>query len=132
MDDDVSTTHGYIPNNQKGVSYYIHDGLYATAPLYFTVRGGALRVGVRKDVAVANDWTIFDDIRLHYLGPLTLGDVNGDGNIGIADVTALVNIILGKTLTPSATQQLAADVNGDTLVNIADVTALVNIILGKK
>ena len=29
-----------------------------------------------------------------------IGDVNGDGEIGIADVTALVNIILGKS-TPT-------------------------------
>ena len=28
--------------------------------------------------------------------PGTLGDVNGDGKVTIADVTALVNIILGK------------------------------------
>ena len=46
----------------------------------------------------------------------------------IADVTALVNIILGKTTTYDAT---VADVNGDHSVTIADVTALVNIILGK-
>ena len=54
------------------------------------------------------------------------GDVNGDKNVTIADVTALVNIILGKA-EPNA----VADVNGDGSVTIADVTALVNIILGK-
>ena len=54
------------------------------------------------------------------------GDVNGDKQVTIADVTALVNVILGK-----ATANAACDVNGDTKVTIADVTALVNIILGK-
>lgn len=54
------------------------------------------------------------------------GDVNGDGQVTIADVTALVNIILGKD-----TQKAVADVNDDGSVTIADVTALVNIILGK-
>lgn len=54
------------------------------------------------------------------------GDVNGDGNVTIADVTALVNIILGKD-----EKNGVADVNGDGPVTIADVTALVNIILGK-
>lgn len=54
------------------------------------------------------------------------GDVNGDGEVTIADVTALVNIILGK-----AASKAVADVNGDGDVTIADVTALVNIILGK-
>lgn len=56
-----------------------------------------------------------------------LGDVNGDGSVTIADVTALVNIILGK----STDIYNAGDVNGDSFVTIADVTALVNIILGK-
>lgn len=54
------------------------------------------------------------------------GDVNGDGDVTIADVTALVNIILGK-----AEKNAVANVNGDDDVTIADVTALVNIILGK-
>ncbi len=60
----------------------------------------------------------------------TIGDVNRDGAISIADVTALVNIILGKD--DSAEYDLdAADVNLDGTISIADVTALVNIILGK-
>ena len=63
------------------------------------------------------------------------GDVNRDGDVTIADVTALVNIILGKA-TPDTNPEYdfdAADVNGDGGVpTIADVTALVNIILGKE
>ena len=60
------------------------------------------------------------------------GDVNGDGQITIADVTALVNIILGKdNAEPHLYDHEAADVNGDGTVTIADVTALVNRILGK-
>ena len=54
--------------------------------------------------------------------------MNGDGSITIADVTALVNIILGKTTVYNTA---VADVNEDTAITIADVTALVNIILGK-
>ena len=58
------------------------------------------------------------------------GDVNKDGSITIADVnvTALVNIILGKTTNYEIR---LADVNEDGNVTIADVTALVNMILGK-
>ena len=60
------------------------------------------------------------------------GDVNKDGNVSIADVTALVNIVLGKdsSETPVYDHE-AADVNGDGQVTIADVTALVNVVLGK-
>ena len=59
----------------------------------------------------------------------TPGDVNNDGAVSIADVTALVNIILGKD--DSGYNRGAADVNADGSISIADVTALVNIILGK-
>lgn len=54
------------------------------------------------------------------------GDVNMDGSVTIADVTALVNMILGK-----AEKNEMAKINDDDDVTIADVTALVNIILGK-
>ncbi len=69
---------------------------------------------------------------LYYRIPKTtlLGDVNGDGKVTIADVTALVNILLGKDA--SGYDRDAADVNSDGGRTIADVTALVNILLGKK
>ena len=69
---------------------------------------------------------------LYYRIPKTtlLGDVNNDGEVTIADVTALVNILLGKD---TAGYNLdAADVNEDTKVTIADVVALVKMILTKK
>lgn len=60
------------------------------------------------------------------------GDVNRDGSITIADVTALVNILLGKDdAEPYAYDHEAADANADGSITIADVTALVNILLAK-
>lgn len=55
------------------------------------------------------------------------GDVNGDGYVNIADVAALVNIILGKA--PDTYN--AADVNNDTKINIADIDELVGILLAR-
>lgn len=69
-----------------------------------------------------------DDIRMTPYKEI-VGDVNGDKQVSIADVTMLVNIILGKTTEGFDTK--VADVNGDKQITIADVTALVNIILGK-
>ena len=74
------------------------------------------------------------DFALVRLSELTVlkGDVNRDGTITIADVTALVNIILGADAqAPYIYDHDAADVNGDGAITIADVTALVNVILGK-
>ncbi len=62
---------------------------------------------------------------------IILGDVNRDNAITIADVTALVNIILGKDDEEQLYSHVAADVNEDGDITIADVTALVNLILGK-
>ncbi|MBQ8050897.1 MAG: dockerin type I repeat-containing protein [Bacteroidaceae bacterium] len=60
------------------------------------------------------------------------GDINWDQEVTIADVTALVSIILGKDgVEPYQYNHVAADVNGDGDITIADVTALVNVILGK-
>ena len=63
------------------------------------------------------------------------GDVNRDGEVTIADVTALVNILLYKATEENDSDRYdfeAADVNGNGERTVADVTALVNILLGKK
>ena len=52
------------------------------------------------------------------------GDVNNDSEVNIADVNAVIEMIL--TANPGA----AGDVNGDNEVNIADVNAIIDIILG--
>ena len=56
----------------------------------------------------------------------TTGDVNDDGAVNIADVTALIDYLLGSGNTVN---ELAADVNGDHSINIADVTALIDMLL---
>ena len=54
------------------------------------------------------------------------GDVNGDGYVTSADVTAVYNVMLGTDLTFQST----ADVNGDGYVTSADVTMVYDIMLG--
>jgi len=86
-------------------------------------------VGIK--FATSSKRAYIDDIKLVAAGqtPATLlGDVNGDEEVTIADVTALVNILLGKD---SGYDRDAADVNEDTKVTIADVVALVKMILTK-
>ena len=55
----------------------------------------------------------------------TLGDINGDGEINVSDVTALINKILGT----SDYSNEVCDINGDGEINVSDVTALINMIL---
>ena len=54
-----------------------------------------------------------------------LGDINGDLQIDVLDVIALINVIL-----TSGDSNLVNDINGDSEVNILDVIQLVNMILG--
>ena len=63
--------------------------------------------------------------------PELTGDINDDGQRSIADVTALVNRLLGKQEQSSKLFIPSADVNGDNSTTISDVTELVNILLGK-
>ena len=48
-------------------------------------------------------------------------DVNGDNEVDIADVVAVLNIMA------SDSDNLTGDVNGDGVVDIADVVAVLNI-----
>ena len=56
---------------------------------------------------------------------VVIGDVDGDGAVRIADVTALIDFML----TGAEINQDNADINGDTNISIADVTALIDILL---
>ena len=51
------------------------------------------------------------------------GDLNGDGEVNIADINALIDGILAGKMTD------VMDVNGDGEINIADVNALIDLIL---
>ena len=59
----------------------------------------------------------------------TLGDVNDDGFIDIADVTSVLTIMAGKG--GSNLIEEAADVNEDGYIDIADVTSILSIMAGK-
>ena len=73
----------------------------------------------------ANVWKQFVNIEgLAGAGP---GDVNGDGDLTITDVTGLIDAILSGD--PDVMNNPYADVNGDGKVTIADVTALISSLL---
>ena len=61
----------------------------------------------------------------YFTGKNIQGDVNGDGEVDVRDVTTLINMILG-----TIDMNEAGNVNGDNDINVMDVTALINLILG--
>jgi hypothetical protein len=58
-------------------------------------------------------------------GSSITGDVNGDQEVNIADINAVIDIILS-----GSGNLTAADVNKDGEINIADVNAIIDLILG--
>lgn len=59
---------GYVPQSMTGASVFFSEGLYTTTLEPVEVTDGTLKIGVRKEVESYQDWTIFDNFRLYYLG----------------------------------------------------------------
>ena len=57
------------------------------------------------------------------------GDVNGDGNVNISDVSALIDYLLNGNGNASGIQLDNADVDSDGNINISDVTTLIDRLL---
>ena len=73
-----------------------------------------------------SQWSNVEQVTLLTPAPAyEVGDVNNDGAVNIADVTALIDYLLGG----GDINEYCADVNGDSSINIADVTALIDKLL---
>ena len=127
-DEGVSTPWGCIPNNMAEASHYFSASLYDGNQLTSVrVTDGKLRLGIKKDVAVEKDWTIFDNFRLTYYGNSITGDVNLDGSVDVADIAYIISAMAG---TDGASRE-QADVNADGSVDVADIASVIDIMAGK-
>lgn len=61
------------------------------------------------------------------VAPGKLGDVNGDGQVNITDVTALISAVLNDAYDDIITAN--ADLTGEGDINISDITALISMVL---
>jgi hypothetical protein len=102
---------------------------------YYTVNN--LKAGgtfVYKVKAIYTDgtesvWSNIEHVTLTGSGdePL-IGDINGDGEVTIGDMSALIDYLLGSA--GDTIDQDIADINHDGEVTIGDVSALIDILLG--
>ena len=99
-------------------------------------KGDLQRYQLAADVAVSVRYRIaqtagtrvnIDDITLYARATALKGDVNGDGEVGIADINAILDLILGGSADNETRKR--ADVNEDGELGIADVNTVINIIL---
>ena len=73
------------------------------------------------------EYTGTAELVLPFEEPTKPGDVNRDGDVDVQDITAMVNIILGKD-DPTYDYE-AAELDGNDGITVGDLTVLVNIIL---
>ncbi|MBR1789333.1 MAG: hypothetical protein IJ762_09130 [Bacteroidaceae bacterium] len=122
-------------NSRSGAGSYFDNGLGENSLEFTLDADGEVTIQLKADSDNGDHWLIWRNFTLTHIyeaPTFTPGDVDNNGIVSIADVTALVNIILGKDNTkPYQYNHDAADVDKNGIVSIADVTALVNKILGK-
>ena len=76
--------------------------------------------GSEEAYQTAKNWEVFF---IKSMDNTLTGDVNGDGEVTIADINIIIDAILSGTFNNGC------DVNGDGEVTIADVNMIINIIL---
>jgi surface protein len=87
---------------------------------------GAISYDAEKtDVTYANPTTGYFTSKNNPVTVLS-GDVNGDGNITVADAVGIISYILGDA--PDGFIEAAADVNQDDKVTVADAVAVMSMI----
>jgi hypothetical protein len=83
----------------------------------FKIRLACWNAGIYSALSIRE--VVVDDGRIH-------GDVNGDGNVTAADVTALYDYLLNNDTSSLAN----GDQDGDGIITAGDITAVYNILLG--
>ena len=112
----VSINPGQSVNLQFDLDNVV-DGWTYDAFVYYYSRGRELLLDVTGDYTVYFTET----------PTLVPGDVNLDGEVNIADVNAVISVIMGTCTDLNIYRE--ADVDGNGEVNIGDVNAIINIIL---
>ena len=89
---------------------------------------GVLVVGVKKTGNNSTKgWQVFDNFQIQYLGaaePAAAPDVNGDGNVDLHDVYALIDILFGTARDIHG----SADIDDDGRISIKDLAKLIEIL----
>jgi hypothetical protein len=79
----VSTSLGYVPNNMEQAQQYFFSSLYDFGTDVTIDESGTMTIGIKKESVISNDWTIFTNFRLTYLGgPTGINKVRGQKSKG--------------------------------------------------
>ena len=102
-------------------SYGARDNEWETYNVSLSAGTHTLTWTYNKDSSVHPKGDFFAIDNVYIVESCKRGDVNGDGQVSIADVTDLIDMILSGGIAPTC-----ADCDQDGQVNIADVTTLID------
>ena len=129
----------YLSDNDVIVEGVGFDGAIFGMPLfYFMPFVTGMQVGYYFSHVVENGEITYKGLRFNPDAVTILpGDVNGDGEITIADANGVIDIVVmggnpSHPRVPSGSSKDPADLNGDGEVNIADVNAIIDLIVNDK
>ena len=115
-------TYRLVENITTGKRYTV-TGLTAAGTFLYKVKAHYID-------GTESEWSNVEMVALHENAhAYALGDVNHDGRTDVADVSLLIEFILGKNQEACTT---CANVDGKSDIDVADVSALIDIILGKQ
>lgn len=75
--------------------------------------------------STANEWKRFTTIET--FADAAPGDLNGDGQLSVSDITMLINAIINAD--ENGVNNPVADLNGDGIVNISDIVMLIDMVM---
>ena len=96
-------------------------------PIVLTARFTDKQLTVHIDIDMAEQIIKVDFDGQSEGGESVRGDLSGDGQVDVTDVSICIDMVLGKK-TPDLT---IADLDGNGLVDVSDVSAIIDIVLGK-
>ncbi len=117
-------------DNVKGCTYMNENDEKECVVRSLDVEDGRVAFYNNTTVSTNKAFLVSEEFNVIRLG--LRGDVNRDGKTTIADVTALIDILLTDPINPSALPQfdyIAADFNENGQIKINDVTALIDYLL---
>ena len=88
--------------------------------VYYYITYNAVTTGGQYSLGIPGMELVYDSMPAD---EVLVGDVNGDGEISIADVNVIIQAILTDVFLP------AADVNHDNEITVADINTVIRIIL---
>lgn len=127
---DVDATLNVDYSTDKGATWHTVGTVTATkGALEQFMLTSVVDAPVRYRIAqTAGSRVNIDDVTLYAFVKKDLrGDVNGDGEVNIADANIVIDLILGGTADGGTMKR--ADVTGDGEIGIADINAIIDIIL---